>query len=168
MKTLVKVNVATEEITMSKATARKAAAVGSKEYDQLARAKKDFPNFRVKILSPKPKESSNKGLTVDVMREIIMLNGRDSTKIIDEFDRIRKGTKGTSHRFSAPKAFFLSTYPNWREFLEEAEERLEERKKQTQQTAPEQQEKPTEAAQAEAEMQAQAEGAGKLFGVFRR
>lgn len=126
MKTTIKINAVTEEIIMTKATAQKAASIGSEEYKQLARAKKDFPNFAVKILSPKAKAKSDKGLTMALMERLVGVMTNDSQTAIADFAKVKKDYKGTNFHFSKPKTYFLAEYPNWREWLPQVEEQLAE------------------------------------------
>jgi len=123
MKTTVKIDAVSKEITMTKAAAKRASVVGTKEYKDLAQATRDFPNFAVKILSPRARAYNNKGLTIELMREIIKVNANGNSEIMEEFEIIRRRNTGTEFHFSAPKAYFLSKYPNWRESLETVEER---------------------------------------------
>jgi hypothetical protein len=123
MKATVKINVSAEEITMTKATAAKASFVGTKEYEHLAQAKKDFPNFRVKILSPKTTANNNKGLTLAVMDSLVKAITNGNQEASNAFEAVKECYKGSSFHFSKPKAYFLSQYPNWREWLPEVEER---------------------------------------------
>ena len=116
----IKINPFAEEITMTKATAKKASLVGTKEYQQLVQATKDFPNYTIRIASPKGRETSDKGLTMEVMQKII--REVDNKEAFAKFETIRKGCKGTKSHFTKPKAYFLSEYPNWREWLSEVEE----------------------------------------------
>ena len=126
MKTNIKIGVLEKEITMTKATAKRASIFGTTEYEHLVKAMKDFPNFTVKITSPKPRAYYNKGLTIELMREIIKVNANGNSEIMEEFKKIKRSTTGTEFNFSAPKAYFLYKYPNWRESLETVEERRKE------------------------------------------
>ena len=121
-KTTVKVNVLAEEITMSKATAKRAAMVGTKEYKDFAQAKRDFPDFTIKITSPKASENSNKGLTLTLMENLIKEMSNDSRAAIEGFEKVKESYKGTNFSYSKPKAYFLKKYPDWREWLPEVEQ----------------------------------------------
>lgn len=172
MKTLVKVNLLKEEITMTKATARKASSVGSKEYEDFLKAKRDFPTFAVKVVSPetkKPRENQNKDLKIALMREIIAVSTNNDEKAIEAFDTIRASTKGRSGCYTTPKAYFLERYPNWRNYLLKVENyRKEEAERQTEQQEEPQASQQAEAAPVAVEVQEQREGTEKLFGVFGR
>lgn len=128
MKTTIRINAVTEEIIMSKATAAKAKYIGTEEYKQLARAKKDFPNFTVKISSPKynPKAKSNKRLNMMLMDRLVEVMSSGSQKAITDFAKVKQDFKGTEYHFTKPKAYFLLQYPNWNEWLSQVEEQQEE------------------------------------------
>lgn len=126
MKALVKVNVLTEEITMTKATAQKAGVIGSDEYEQLVKVKRDFPHFRVKITSPKARANSGKGLTMALMEKLIRGMTDDDQAAIERFEAVRDRYKGTNFHFSKPKTYFLSEYSDWREWLPQVEDQPEE------------------------------------------
>ena len=132
-RTLVKVNVLAEEITMTKATAKRASDIGSAEYEQLLKAKKDFPDFTVRISSPKAKENKDKGLTIELMKRIIEVMEDDSKTALEEFKKAQARCKGTNYHFSDVKGYFLSKYPDWRGCLREVEKRQEEQAEQKKQ-----------------------------------
>jgi len=123
MKTNIKINVLTEEITMTKATFKKASFVGTQEYEQLVKAKRDFPSFAVKILSPKVNKNTNKGLTMELMNKLIWIMANDDIKAIERFEEVKKSYAETNFHFSKPKAYFLSQYPTWRKWLPQVEEK---------------------------------------------
>ena len=127
MKNTIKINALTKEITMTNATAKRAMEIGSPEYEQLAKVNRDFPNFTVKILSPKVRENNNKGLTLELMEKLMRAVTIDE-EVINTFETLKESYKGTNFHFSKPKAYFLSQFPNWREWLptvEEPQERQE-------------------------------------------
>ena len=121
MKNTIKINALTKEITMTNATAKRAGEIGSPEYEQLAKVTRDFPNFTVKILSPKVRENNNKGLTLELM-EKLMQAMTINEEVINTFMALKDDYKATNFHFSKPKAYFLSQFPNWREWLPTAEE----------------------------------------------
>ena len=152
MKTNIKIGVLEKEITMTKATAKRASIFGTTEYEHLVKAMKDFPNFTVKIVSPKPRE--NKGLTKPLMKKLVREMTNNSAEAIAAFDGVIKCYEESSFHFSKPKAYFLAEYPNWREWLPQMEE---------------QQEEQTQAEQVAAvEEQGQKEDSSKRFNMFGR
>jgi len=122
MKSAIKVNVLEKEITMTNTTAKKASSINTDEYNQLLQATRDFPNFTIKIIAPKMKKDSSRGLTVALMENLIEVMAKDSEKAIKEFEAVKKCYEGTNFRFSKPKAYFLSKYPDWREWLPDVEQ----------------------------------------------
>jgi len=132
MKTLIKINPVTSEITMSKATAQKASYIGTDEYNQLLQVKKDFPDFKVKVLSPKGKENSNKGLTIELMEKLIKAMTNNNQDAVKGFEAVKDTYKGTSFHFSKPKEFFLIEYPDWKEWLPNIEKKKKKEKEKQQ------------------------------------
>lgn len=153
MKTNIKINVSAKEITMTKATAKKASLFSTTEYEHLVQAMKDFPNFTVKVVSTKTRESSNKGLTMPLMEQLVAGMTNNDKAAIARFEAVKDSYKGTNFHFSKPKAYFLSEYPNWREWLPQVEE---------------QQEKQAGVAPVVAEVQEQKEDSSKRFNMFGR
>ena len=125
-KTTIKVNVLEKEITMTNTTAKKASSINTDEYNQLLQATRDFPNFTIKIIAPKMKKDSSRGLTVALMENLIEVMAKDSEKAIKEFEAVKKCYEGTNFHFSKLKAHFISQYPEWREWLPNVEEQQEE------------------------------------------
>ena len=123
MKTNIKINALAKEITMTKATAKKASSFGTTEYEHLIKAMKDCPNFTVKIISPKSRD--NKGLTKPLMKKLVSEITNNSAAAIAAFDGVIKCYEESSFHFSKPKAYFLAEYPNWREWLPTVEEQQE-------------------------------------------
>jgi hypothetical protein len=124
MKTNIKIGVLEKEITMTKATAKRASIFGTTEYEHLVKAMKDFPSFTVKITSPKPRD--NRGLTKPLMKKLVREMTNNNAKAIAAFEGVIKCYEESSFHFSKPKAYFLAEYPNWREWLPQAEEQQEE------------------------------------------
>jgi len=125
MKTNIKIDAVKKEITMTKATAKRASIFGTTEYEHLVKAMKDFPNFTVKITSPKARERDNKGLTKPLMKKLVREMTNNSADAIAAFDGVIKCYEESSFHFSKPKAYFLAKYPNWREWLPTVEEQQE-------------------------------------------
>jgi len=69
---------------------------------------KDFPNFTVKITSPKPRD--NKGLTMPLMKKLVREMTNNSADDIAAFDGVIKCYEESSFHFSKPKAYFLAEY----------------------------------------------------------
>ena len=122
MKTKIKVNAVAQEITMTKATAKEAAFVGTEAYTELLQATKDFPNFKVKVLTTKTKENRDKGLTIELMEKLIKGMTNHNQAAIAGFEEVKETFRGTNFHFSRLKAYFLAKYPDWREWLPEAEQ----------------------------------------------
>ena len=123
MKTNIKINAVTREITMTKATAKRASFAGSKECEQLAQTMKNFPTFTVKVLNQKSRESKHKGLSVDLMENLIKVMTDNSEEALEELRKEKAKYKGTKGHYSNLKEYFLAEYPNWREYLYAVEKR---------------------------------------------
>ena len=126
MKTNIKINLLAKEISMTKATAKRASLFGTTEYQHLVQATKDFPDFQIKILSPKPREGNNKGLTMPLMTKLVAGMTNNDKSAMARFETVKEKYKETNFHFSKPKAYFLAEYPNWREWLPRVEEQQEE------------------------------------------
>lgn len=127
MKTKIRISAETEEITMSKATAKRASIIGTEEYKQLVKAKRDLPTFAVKIATQKtnPKAKSSKGLTMPLMNKLVAGMTNNDEAAIARFEAVKDSYKNTNFHFSKPKAYFLAEYPEWRDWLPQVEEQQE-------------------------------------------
>ena len=121
-KTTIRINAVTSEITMTKTTAQRAGSIGTKEYEQLAQAKRDFPDFTIKITAPKMKKDGSRGLTIDFMEKLIKAMTNNDEQASNSFKAVRELYQNTNFRFSKPKEYFLSQYPDWREWLPDVEQ----------------------------------------------
>jgi len=130
MKTNIKIDAVKKEITMTKATAKRASFAGSKECEQLAQTMKNFPTFTVKVLNQKSRESKHKGLSVDIMERLIKVMTDNSEEALEKLRKEKAKHKGTKGHYSKLKEYFLEEYPNWREYLYAVEKRQAEEQEQ--------------------------------------
>ena len=135
MQTKIKINAVTSEITMTKTTAQKASSINSEEYKELLQATRDFPNFTIKIIAPRTKKDTSRGLTMEYMERLVKAMTNDSERAIKEFEAVKRLNENTNFRFSKPKAYFLSKYSDWRKWLPTVEETQEEQEKITSEAA---------------------------------
>ena len=135
MKTKIKLNLEEKKITMTKAMAKKASYYGTEECDQLAEVMKKFPNFTIEIVSPKAKSVNNKGLTVELMEKLIKVMTNGNTEAIDNFKEIRDLYQKTNFHYSMPKKYFISNYPNWRDWSPQEAEEVEAQEAEQEQAA---------------------------------
>ena len=129
MKTNIKINAVSGKIIMTKATEKKVRGCDVVACDQLAEAMRKFPNFKIEVVSPKVKAVNNKGLTIGLMEKLIKVMTNGNEEAIKGFEVARETYKGTNFHYSKPKAYFLSKYPDWREWSpqeEESQEQVEE------------------------------------------
>ena len=132
-KTTIRVNVITEEITMTQTAAKRVSSTDSAEYKKLVQFKRDFPDFKIKIIKQKGRENSSKGLSIELMGELIGVITNDNKEAIERFEQEKASYKGTNSHFSKPKAYFLSQYPNWRESLHKLEKSKNQHEEQVEQ-----------------------------------
>ena len=124
------INYKNAEIEISKAFEKRASVFGSMEYTELANACKAFPKFRVSVKSPKKKDAF-----ANVNREFIVAYIEahdDANKTVMEQYKILAGLKedegGKLARvsFFELKKWFLNTYPELEEQVNEAKKRSNE------------------------------------------
>ena len=130
MKTNIKIDAVKKEITMTKATAKKARFCGTTENKHLAQAMKDFPDFEVKILSPQTRGNEYKGLSVKLMEELIEVMADNSEDALEKLWKEQAKYHRTKGYYVKLKDYFLAEYPNWKEYLYEVEKRQTEVQKQ--------------------------------------
>ena len=105
-------NYKTKTIELNKTEAKEASQFGTDLYNQLVKAKADFPNFEVKVVSPKGKRADSlKGLTYEVMESYLANHG--SQEQIEEFNVFRsKDEFGKAFiSYGEIKKWFLNQFP---------------------------------------------------------
>lgn len=104
------------KIIMDRTFAKNAKIVGSKEYNQLQRAMRDYPKYDVVTRQIKKKSGQEHyaDLTYDYMREYILTFEPAETldEALAEFSRLqRKSDKNKKSRYPAVKKWFIEQYP---------------------------------------------------------
>lgn len=112
MKNVLKVDHKSKTIVMDRTFAKKAEIVGSKEYNLLQTARRDYEGYTV--IRREIKKNLNKecyrGLTYDYMRNYILSHTGAET-MIQKFNELLLLTKCHSIRYPHIKKWFLDSYP---------------------------------------------------------
>lgn len=114
MKNTYSINHDNKTITLTKAYAKVANTPGTKEFRELTRLHKAFPDYDIVMrtaTSKKEKEKHN-GLTIDRMAFIIK-NYAKNDNALAEFEEVKKFYKGVNGYYGKVKAWFLNKYPNY-------------------------------------------------------
>ena len=103
-------------ISVSSAFAKKAFTYGTREYDELNRARRDYPDFSIEIRQFKTnqKQDHYKGLTYDYMRNYIVTKDNEhAVEMLSTLDDMIGISKCHSKckRYPTIKAWFLNQYP---------------------------------------------------------
>lgn len=112
-------------IVVSKEYYRKSCIFGEEEYTELIGIQRDFPRFRIVV----KKEKNNnvfKNITLDFMVEYIDAHDDAAKTIMDKF-LILRGKKKENGKYSAVsffelKTWFLNTFPEIKDVVDEARE----------------------------------------------
>lgn len=117
MKNTLKIDNSSRTIVMDRTFAKHASVVGSREYDMLQMARRDYPHYKVirKEIKRNPNKESYKGLTYDYIRNYI-LSHVGAEKMIREFNEMILLSKCHSIRYPRIKKWFLESYPAVEEF----------------------------------------------------
>ena len=118
MKNVLRVKHDERVIEMDKTFAKNSAIVGSREYNMLQAARRDYPEYTVRrkeIRKNKNKESY-KGLTYAYMEEYISLHDDEEGTIMKEYNEERLISGCHSVRYPAIKNWFLDKFPEVKQF----------------------------------------------------
>ena len=123
----IKINHEEKKIIVSKKIAKKVEMYGSPEYKQLQAVRKDYPEFTIKFeKATNSKKDNFKKLTYKFMESYIAKHDA-SGQIMEEFIALRgknnvaEELEADSLTYGVIKAWFLSTYPEFKEFFEKRE-----------------------------------------------
>ena len=105
-------------ITLTKAYAKLAYTPGTKEFRELTRLHKAYPDYDIVMRTATPKKDKEKhtGLTVERMAFIIKEFVKDEAAIA-EFENVKKFYKGVDGYYGKVKGWFLNKYPNYQELI---------------------------------------------------
>ena len=122
MRTPLRVDYENGELIMDRTFAQKASKVGSPEYDKLQRARKDYPDYTVKVrhIRTNPHKETYCGLSYNYMERYIALHEtpQSLTKVMEEYQELRLISQchGKGRRYPTIKKWFLAKYPAVAEF----------------------------------------------------
>ena len=119
MKNTLKINHENSTIVMDREFAKKSALVGSKEYNTLQMARRDYPEYAVirREIKKNPNKESYRGLTYEYMENYIKSHYPAK---IHEFEELRIRAKCHSIRYANIKKWFLETFPEIDDFSGES------------------------------------------------
>ena len=102
-------NHAAKEIIITKAFEKAANKVGSTEYNELVKIRKDFPEYTIrrKEIEKNTSKQSHKGLTVKEMKRFI--STRDE-KEVALFERVCEIAENKQGKYAVIKKWFLNNY----------------------------------------------------------
>ena len=108
-------------ITLTKAYAKVANTPGTKEFRELTRLHKSFPDYDIvmRTATPKKEKEKHNGLTVERMTFIIKEFVKDEAAI-EEFENVKKFYKGVDGYYGKVKGWFLKKYDNYQELINNA------------------------------------------------
>ena len=118
-------------IEMTKKFAAAALKFGTQEYKDLQEVRKDYPTYKVVIVTRKTtvKKDNFKGLTYEYMEKYISSHDEDG-KIMAEYQDLRGLSERAKEALAEPcsylemRAWFLNTYPAIAKFHEDREKLL--------------------------------------------
>ena len=117
------INYIENTIIVTKSFLKKAGTIGSKEYNELAQVRRDYPDFTVKqreITKKQGKKTYGK-LTYKVMAEFIEAQEEEKAPaILAEFERVQQLSKIQAGSYAFVKTWFLNRYKDVFEQEEEA------------------------------------------------
>ena len=126
MKNVLKVNHANRTIVMDRTFAKNSAVVGSKEYDMLQAARRDYEDYTVvrREIKKNPNKESYRGLTYEYMENYILTHAKKERRI-REFKEMILLSECHSKRYPQIKKWFLESYPEVVKYLPKADENIE-------------------------------------------
>ena len=102
-------NHAAKEIIITKAFEKAANKIGSIEYNELVKIRKDFPDYTIrrKEIEKNTSKQSHKGLTVKEMKRFI--STRDEKEVV-LFERVCEIAENKQGKYAVIKKWFLNNY----------------------------------------------------------
>ena len=102
-------NHAAKEIIITKAFEKAANKIGSTEYNELVKIRKDFPDYTIrrKEIEKNTSKQSHKGLTVKEMKRFI--STRDEKEVV-LFERVCEIAENKQGKYAVIKKWFLNNY----------------------------------------------------------
>ena len=107
------INYTEKTITVSKRYLKEASTIGSAAYNELARVRKDLPDFQIlpREISKKPGKKTYGKLTYPVMEEFIRDYEEDNAPaVLVEYERIKQFSQFRAGKYAFVKTWFLNRY----------------------------------------------------------
>ena len=107
------INYIENTITVTKKFLKEAGVIGSPAYTELARVRKDLPDFRIvqREITKKPGKKTYGKLTYKVMEGFIEAQeGENAKAVLAEFERVQALSKAHSGSYAFVKTWFLTRY----------------------------------------------------------
>ena len=124
------INTKAHTIEMSKKFAELASRFGTPEYDDLQKARRDYPNYRIVTKSVKSGKCAYSGLTYKFMEKYIKAHDDENETVMNEFLMLRglsdeaKEALADSFSYNEMKEWFLKKFPAIAEFHKKREAAL--------------------------------------------
>lgn len=129
------INTKNRTIEMTKKFANASKRYGSREYEDLQAARRDYPTYKVVTRSTKRKKDSFKGLDLAYMENYIKTHEKENTAILIDFYKlcgkdengkaIKIDNKVIEHAsYGEIKKWFLKQYPIFKEYTENVDKIL--------------------------------------------
>lgn len=134
--TAISINNKNFSIELTKTFATASSKVGSPEYEQLQRARKDYPYYKVVTVTrkaPKNSKPTFKGLTYEYMEKYIMGHDDNEQTIMNEYLALRGDSEADenlvdSFNYQEMKDWFLDKFPAFNEYHAKRAELIEKSK----------------------------------------
>lgn len=107
------INYIENTITVTKKFLKEAGVIGSAAYTELARVRKDLPDFQIvqREITKKPGKKSYGKLTYKVMGEFIEAQEEENAaEVLAEFERVQRLSKVQNGSYAYVKTWFLNRY----------------------------------------------------------
>ena len=110
------INYEDNTITLTKAFAKQAQNPATKEFRELAKLHKNFPDFTITKRTAKVNEDKERhaGLSIPWMTNYIKTYIKDEAAVA-EFEEVKAFYRGMSGYYGKVKGWFLNKYPNYKE-----------------------------------------------------
>ena len=125
------INERNRTIEMTKKFANAAKRYGSREYEDLQNARRDYPRYKVVTRTPKRKKDSFKGLNLAYMEKYIKEHEKDNAAILTDFYKLcgkdKNGNKLELEKaecYGKIKEWFLKQYPVFKNYREDIDKIL--------------------------------------------
>ena len=107
------INYIENTITVTKKFLKEAGVIGSAAYTELARVRKDLPDFQIvqREITKKPGKKTYGKLTYKVMGEFIEAQEEENAaEVLAEFERVQRLSKVQNGSYAYVKTWFLNRY----------------------------------------------------------